>query len=201
MVLVARRAAALSDLAATIEQEHGAQTQVVALDLARPGSAESLHSTTAPLLGRVELLVANAGRSWSGRLTEQPADVLEQMLELNVATVARLCRLYAADFARHGRGALLLTSSLVSLAPLPHASLYGASRAFVRSLALGLRDECAAAAPRARGCKLRVKRPQSHASVHTSVHASVHASVHVSAPLLQVRTGRRGRGMPAAGGN
>ena len=56
------------------------------------------------------------------------------MLALNVATVARLCRLYAADFARRGRGALLLTSSLVALAPLPHAALYGASRAFVRSL-------------------------------------------------------------------
>ena len=34
-------------------------------------------------------------------------------------------------------GALLLTSSLVGLAPLPHAAIYGASRAFVRSLALG----------------------------------------------------------------
>ena len=52
----------------------------------------------------------------------------------NPNQVARLCRLYAADFARRGRGALLLTSSLVALAPLPHAALYGASRAFVRSL-------------------------------------------------------------------
>ena len=78
-------------------------------------------------------------------MAAQPAEVLDQMLELNMATVARLCRLYAADFARRGRGALLLTSSLVALAPLPHATIYGASRAFVRSLALGLRDECAPA--------------------------------------------------------
>ena len=42
-------------------------------------------------------------------------------------------------------GALLLTSSLVGLAPLLHATIYGASRAFVRSLSLGLRDECAPA--------------------------------------------------------
>ena len=33
----------------------------------------------------------------------------------------------------------------MSLAPLPQATIYGASRAFVRSLALGLRDECAPA--------------------------------------------------------
>ena len=118
VVLVARRAAALADLAATLEQEHGALTQVVALDLARPESAEALHAATAPLAHRVELLVANAGRSWSGPLAAQPAEVsgcvlqrngcrgalmlrlgcltltltlkvLEQMLQLNVATVAR----------------------------------------------------------------------------------------------------------------
>ena len=109
IVLVARRAAALADLAAALEREHGALTQVVALDLARAESAEALHAATAPLAHRVELLVANAGRSWSGSLASQPADVLEQMLQLNVATVARLCRLYTADFVRRGRGALLLT--------------------------------------------------------------------------------------------
>ena len=75
VVLVARRAAALADLAATLEQEHGALTQVVALDLARPESAEALHAATAPLAHRVELLVANAGRSWSGPLASQPAEV------------------------------------------------------------------------------------------------------------------------------
>ena len=144
VVLVARRAAALADLAAALEL-HGAQTQVVPLCLAQPESAVALHEATAPIADRVELLVANAGRSWAGPLAAQPAEVLDQMLELNMATVARLCRLYAADFARRGRGALLLTSSLVALAPLPHATIYGASRAFVRSLALGLRDECAPA--------------------------------------------------------
>jgi short-subunit dehydrogenase len=54
-----------------------------------------------------------------------------------------LARLCGADFARRGHGALLLTGSLTALAPLPHAAMYGATRAFVRSLALGLRDELA----------------------------------------------------------
>ena len=80
IVLVARRAAALADLAAALERDHGALTQMVALDLARAESAEALHAATAPLAHRVELLVANAGCSWSGSLGSQPADVLEQML-------------------------------------------------------------------------------------------------------------------------
>ena len=108
VVLVARRTSALADLAAALEL-HGAQTQVVPLCLAQPESAVALHAATAPIADRVELLVANAGRSWAGPLAAQPAEVLEQMLQLNMATVARLCRLYAADFARRGRGALLLT--------------------------------------------------------------------------------------------
>ena len=93
-----------TDLAAALEV-HGAQTQVVPLCLAQPESAVALHEATAPIADRVELLVANAGRSWAGPLAAQPAEVLDQMLQLNMATVARLCRLYAADFARRGVGA------------------------------------------------------------------------------------------------
>jgi short-subunit dehydrogenase len=144
VVLVARREAELSALGEQLERQYGVETRAVALCLARPESAEELHTATASLSG-VEFFVANAGRSWFGPLVDQPLDVSEQMLALNVATVTRLCRLYASDFARQGRGAVLVTSSLVSLAPLPHAALYGASRAFVRSLAHALREECAPA--------------------------------------------------------
>ena len=48
VVLVARRAAALADLAAALEV-HGAQTQVVPLCLAQPESAVALHEATAPI--------------------------------------------------------------------------------------------------------------------------------------------------------
>jgi len=52
-----------------------------------------------------------------------------------MGSIAVLCRLYGADMAAAGRGQMLLTSSLTALAPLPGAGLYGATRAFVHSLA------------------------------------------------------------------
>ena len=101
VVLVARRAAALADLAATLEQEHGALTQVVALDLARPESAEALHAATAPLAHRVELLVANAGRSWSGPLAAQPAEVSGCVLQHNGCRGALMLRLGCLTLTAH----------------------------------------------------------------------------------------------------
>ena len=63
------------------------------------------------------------------------------MMALNMGSVALLCRLYGQDLAAARRGTLLVTSSLTALAPLPYATLYGATRAFVHSLAGGLDAE------------------------------------------------------------
>ena len=58
--------------------------------------------------------------------------------------------------AAAGRGALLLTNGLTAFAPLPGSALYGASRAFIHSLAGGLAEELAP-----RGVKVRCVLPGS----------------------------------------
>ena len=114
----------------------------MAVDLASMDGAAKLHRATARL-SSVDVVFANAGFSTVGPFVQEPPERIEQMLAVNMASVATLCRLYGADFANTKRGTLVLTSSLTSLAPLPFASLYGASRAFVHSLASSLYAELA----------------------------------------------------------
>ena len=91
-----------------------------------------------------------------GDFVDQPMEKIASMLAVNMAAPAELCRLYGADMAAAGRGALLLTSSLTAFAPLPGSALYGASRAFIHSLAGGLAEELAP-----RGVKVRCVLPGS----------------------------------------
>ena len=123
-------------------------------DLTQSGSAAKVHSATKHLT--VDLLVANAGFAWVGDFVDQPTEKIASMLAVNMAAPAELCRLYGADMAAAGRGALLLTSSLTAFAPLPGSALYGASRAFIHSLAGGLAEELAP-----RGVKVRCVLPGS----------------------------------------
>ena len=132
VVLAARRRRALADVAAEIERAHPTvRTKTVAVDLSKRSGASRLHRATRHL--PVRLLVANAGFSSVGPLTSMDLDGMARMAHVNMLSVAALCRLYGAEMPRGG--AILITSSLTALAPLPGAAMYGASRAFVHSLA------------------------------------------------------------------
>jgi short-subunit dehydrogenase len=55
--------------------------------------------------------------------------------------VVHLAKLAATDMARRGEGRLLFTSSLAARVPAPYQAVYGATKAFVQSLAQSLRQE------------------------------------------------------------
>ena len=150
---VARRKDQLQTLVNEITAANSCATYIVA-DLTQPGAAVKVHAATKHLA--VDLLVANAGFAWVGDFVDQPMENIASMLAVNMAAPAELCRLYGADMAAAGRGALLLTSSLTAFAPLPGSALYGASRAFIHSLAGGLAEELAP-----RGVKVRCVLPGS----------------------------------------
>lgn len=139
LVVVARQGGALRALCAELAS---VRCVPIVLDLAHERGVEKLRKATRSLPPPT-LVVANAGVPWAGPLVEQPVDQLDRLLALNVNAVARMARLYGADLAAAGRGALLFTASLTALAPLPGAALYAASRAFVHSLAESVRLELA----------------------------------------------------------
>lgn len=142
VVVAARRKRALSSLVVEI-RACGVQAMPVVVDLASTAGPAKLHRATARLGTSIELVVANAGFALAGDVVDADSRSIEQLAAVNMASVALLCRFYGANLAASGKGAILLTSSLTALAPLPRAALYGASRAFVHNLADGLATELA----------------------------------------------------------
>jgi hypothetical protein len=142
LVLVARRGDVLAALAAELGRTHGTKTRVLALDLAQPGEVVELGHATSDL--DIGLLVAAAGFGTSGRFVDAPLVEELAMLDVNCRAVAALAHEFGRRFVARGRGGLVLLSSLLAFQGVPRAANYAATKAYVQSLAEGLRLELAA---------------------------------------------------------
>lgn len=141
LVLVARREPLLEQLAAELQGSHGVQCRVFAADLADLGAVHRLADTTADL--DVGLLVAAAGFGTSGPLLDAELGVETEMADLNCTSVLAQAWHFGARFARRGRGGVVFMSSLLAFHGTPRAAHYAATKAYVQSLAEGLRVEWA----------------------------------------------------------
>jgi short-subunit dehydrogenase len=107
----------------------------VLVDLSTPVGVQELYER---IRGRpVEAIALNAG------ITARSDDLERELslIDLNVRGTVHLARLVTTDMARRGRGRVLLTSSLVAAMPGPYQAAYSASKSFVQSFGLALRDE------------------------------------------------------------
>jgi short-subunit dehydrogenase len=90
------------------------------------------------------MLVNNAGASTHGEFLQVPGSLAGTMVAVNVAAVVELSKWAADAFAARGRGAILNVSSTAAFKPMAGLVVYGATKAFVKELSLGLRLEVAA---------------------------------------------------------
>lgn len=139
LVLTARRARPLQALADELIQTHGVACRVIRADLSDHLAARSLFSATQDL--DVGLLVACAGYGTSGPLLHASLDDECAMVAVNCTSVLSMSTLYAQRFAARGGGGLVLMSSVLAFQGVPRAANYAATKAYVQSLAEGLRSE------------------------------------------------------------
>jgi uncharacterized protein len=141
VVLVARRAVALEALAAELTGRHHVSCRVATSDLAHADAVSRLAAETSDL--DIGIVVAAAGFGTSGPLIDAPLTVEMEMLAVNCVAVLELSWRYARRLAERGRGGLVLMSSLLGFAGVPQAANYAATKAYIQSLAEGLRRELA----------------------------------------------------------
>lgn len=141
LVLVARRAAPLEALAADLQRRHGVRCLVVLLDLGRPDAMPRLAAATVDL--EVGLLVAAAGFGSAGPLLEQRPHDETGMVAVNCTAVLEQCLHFGTRMVQRRGGGVVLLSSVVAFHGTPWSANYAATKAYVQSLAEGLRVEWA----------------------------------------------------------
>ena len=90
----------------------------------------------------VDALALNAGIGAGGAFATETdlADELK-LIDLNVRSTVHLCKLVLADMVERDEGRILFTSSIASTMPGAFQAVYNASKSFVQSFALAIRNE------------------------------------------------------------
>jgi short-subunit dehydrogenase len=141
VVLVARRADRLADLAAELTREHAVAAEVEAVDLAdaaaRDALVERLHASGRAIVG----VCNNAGFGSVGRFDRQPLERETEMVRLNVEALHALTGAFLPGMVERGAGAVLNVASIAAAQPLPTMATYAATKAFVVSFSEAVHTE------------------------------------------------------------
>jgi short-subunit dehydrogenase len=141
LVLVARDANRLAEVATGLKRNHGVAVTVIPLDLSVPAAAGELFREVENQGIQVEILVNNAGFDVYGPFGQTDAQQEMQMIQVNVVALTQLTKLFLPTMMERKSGRILNLGSTASFAPCPFHAVYGASKAFVLSLSHALAEE------------------------------------------------------------
>lgn len=131
VVLVARHAAALEEVAAEL-RERGLEAHAIAADVADEDAAHHIAGQAAALVGPIDLLVHNAsilGPTPLRLLLDTDCEDLAAVLEANLVGPFRLTKAVAGSMVLRGHGTLVHVSSDAAVSAYPRWGAYGVSKA------------------------------------------------------------------------
>jgi short-subunit dehydrogenase len=118
-----------------------AGVEVAQIDLATHEGVHKMLSTLQSSGRPVDAVALNAGVGVSGRFVETDLGEELNMVALNVTSTLHLAKYLVKDMVARGRGRILFTASIAGTMPTPYETVYGATKAFLRSLSQSLREE------------------------------------------------------------
>ena len=139
LILVARRADRLTQLAGTLAADYGVTVRTLACDLADPATPAAIHEQTRS--ETVEILINNAGFGLRGRYDQTDWEAESRLIQVNITALAHLTKLFSRDMVRRGSGRILNVGSTAAFVPGPLMAMYYASKAFVVSFSESLANE------------------------------------------------------------
>jgi len=142
IMLVARREERLRELEVELKRLYPKlNVYVFACDLAREGDIEHVLNSLKVGLGRVDVLINNAGLGDINLFEATSWDKLEQVIKVNVLGLAKLTHLLLGPMLIRKRGGVLNVSSTLGLTFMPGAAIYSATKHFVTCFSEALRLE------------------------------------------------------------
>ena len=141
VILTARREEALKSLKAEIEERHGVEAHVFALDLGAAGGAKKLYDAVKAAGLDVDILINNAGFGGHGAHLDRPLEDELAMIDLNVKALVELTHRFGQDMVAGGGGRILNVGSTAGFMPGPMQATYFATKAFVKSFSQAVDHE------------------------------------------------------------
>ncbi len=141
LVLVARSADKLKDLADRLSATYKAKVWVAPADLAQPDSARRLAAAMKRARRPIDVLVNNAGVLEHGSFTGIAAERHQALIDLNVSGLTAMLAHFVPPMVARGHGRILNVASIAAFQPVPSLATYAATKAYVLSLTESLAEE------------------------------------------------------------
>jgi len=143
LVLVARSGSRLAQVADELQRQFAVKAMPVTLDLAVPSAPQSLFDQ----LGRhgitVDILINNAGYGKFGEFAQLPLEDAVGQIQLNVAALTYLTRLFVGPMLKRDSGKFMNVASTAGFQPGPLMAVYYATKAYIISFSEALANELA----------------------------------------------------------
>ena len=143
LVLVARTAEKLNQVAAELQSQFQVTVKTVALDLASPPAAKFLFDQMQREGVAVDVLVNNAGFGSFGEFAGMPEDEILGQIHLNITALTHLTRLFLRPMVARRSGKVMNVASTAAFQPGPLMAVYYATKAYVLSFSEALANEVA----------------------------------------------------------
>ncbi len=145
VVLVARSADKLQELAQTLRTDHQVQAHVLAADLSVPGAAAKLAAAVQKKKLNIDVLVNCAGVLHQGPFADMQPSIHQQMIDLNISGLTAMVAAFLPSLreraAQGHRVRILNVASIAAFQPVPMLATYAATKAYVLSLGESLAEE------------------------------------------------------------
>jgi short-subunit dehydrogenase len=141
LVLVARTAEKLEQVAEEARRLHGVEARVEPRDLLDSDTPRRLFDDLAAQRIPIEVLVNDAGLLEHGWFQEMEVDQIVAMLELNVRALTVMTRLFLTPMVAGGGGRILNVASIGGFFPSPSMAVYAATKAYILSFSEAIAEE------------------------------------------------------------
>lgn len=144
VVLASRSEEKLQETADKIESKHNVETLVVPTDVTSEEQIEKLFEQTEEIFGEVDIVVSNAGLTYTGEIEDMPTDHYEKTNAVNIDGMFYVAR-ESISYLKETEGNLIFLGSIAGQYPRGTNPVYAASkwwtRGFARSLGAQIGDK------------------------------------------------------------
>jgi short-subunit dehydrogenase len=141
LVLVARNVAKLNETAVRLINPHVTEVMVIPCDLSHAGAAQQVYDEVKQKGITVNVLVNDAGAGEHGPFNETSLDEELAIIQLNVASLVHMTKLFLREMLQRNEGRILQLASIASYQPTPFLAVYAATKAFVLSFTDAVTEE------------------------------------------------------------
>jgi short-subunit dehydrogenase len=141
LVIVARSEDELREVRDEINTVHDVDVITIAKDLFNRGNAFALYDDLKARGITIDILINDAGQGQYGKFID--TDILRELeiIDLNIASVVILTKLFLKEMVLRGEGRIMNLSSIASKMPGPWQAVYHGTKAFIQSFTEAIRSE------------------------------------------------------------